>query len=417
MHSHRRAVITGFGAFSGLGNSAAETWTNVMEKRLGYAAQPAEDSRIKAKFFGLVDAQAAAERSKRHPKALMRKLSSFAKYAVIAADEALEHAFPDGPVQAHYATQNCGVVIGTGWGGNDAANLNNNDYRATGYANPYSTIMAMNNLGTAALSILHKFGGYQSTPVAACASGAIAIGEAAGAIQSGRADFMLAGGSESLREVFNVWSIDVLEALSKEQDDIRKACCPFSLDRSGFVLSEGAAVVCIEEYEAARRRGARIYGEILGYGNSSDAHDFTAPAPDAAGRTNVIRQALEFAEKRPEDVHYVNAHGTSTQLNDYRESEAIKAVFGDHAPRTPISSTKSYSGHLIGAAGALETVFCLKALETRIAPATLHLDRPDPRCDLDYVPNEHRRLEQLDVCLNLSFGFGGANASLLLGRV
>jgi 3-oxoacyl-[acyl-carrier-protein] synthase II len=273
--------------------------------------------------------------------------------------------------------------------------------------------MSMNNVATAALSMFFKLRGHQSTTIAACASGAIAIGDAAELIRSGRARMMLAGGSESLREQLNVYCIDLIGALSKEEHDPVRACCPFSKARSGFVLSEGAAVLCLEEYESARARGARILGEITGYGNFSDAHDLTAPAPDRQARVQTIRTALADARLEPRDLHYVNAHGTSTPLNDYNESESLKEALGDDAYRVPISSTKSYTGHLIGAAGALEALICLKVIASGIIPATVNLHEPDPECDLDYAPNEHRRVN-VRRCLNLSFGFGGANAALII---
>jgi len=416
MKEKRRAVITGTGAICSLGRNVEEIWASIVAKRVGYALTELTDKRVNAKFFGLIDERVAAAECRGFPRGLIRMLSGFGRYAAIASREALKQAFgDDGPLR-HYEAPECGVIVGTGWGGLDSANTNNNEYVRSGFSSPFSTIMSMNNLATATLTVLYKLRGYQNTPVAACASGAIAIGEAARVICDGHADFMLAGGSESLREIFNVWSIDVLEALTKEQKDVTKACCPFSLDRSGFVLSEGAALVCVEELEAARRRGARILGEVTAYRNYSDAHDFTAPAPDSIGRTSVIARSLEDARCKPEQIDYINAHGTSTPLNDYYESEAIKSTFGEASRRVPISSTKSYTGHLIGAAGALETVFCLKAMETGLVPATINLARPDPKCDLDYVPNEHRTNQKVDRCLNLSFGFGGANAALVLER-
>ncbi len=393
-----------------------DIWAAIERRAVGYSRHTFEDERIVAKFFGLLDTREVDRRCQKFPRGLGRKLSNFAKYAMIAASEALDGAQGEGTISAFYPAHRRGVIVGTGWGGLDSANANNNDYRATRFASPFATIMSMNNAATAILSMHYGLRGYQNTPVAACAAGAIAIGEAAEVVRSGRADFVLAGGSESLRQVFNVWSIDILEALSKEQVDLRKACCPFSADRSGFVLSEGAAILCVEDMEGARRRGAPVLAEITGYTNYSDAHDFTAPAPDGEGRCHVIAHALENARLRPEEVQYINAHGTSTPLNDYYESEAIKSVMGDAARSVHVSSTKSYTGHLIGAAGALETILCVKVLETGMVPATIHLDRPDPRCDLNYTPNEHIRGRRVDACLKLSFGFGGANAALVVER-
>ena len=227
---------------------------------------------------------------------------------------------------------------------------------------------------------------------------------------------MLAGGSESLRGETNVWNIYVLNALSKEQSEETQACCPFDSKRSGFVLAEGAAVLCLEEMESAQARGATILGEITGYGNFSDARDFTAPAEDMLARIKAIESALEQAGKNPEDIDYINAHGTSTQLNDLNETNAIKAALGDAAFAIPISSTKSYTGHLIAAAGSFESIVCLKAIETKVLPGTKHLTDPDPACDLNYLPNRHYMAVRVDTTLNLSFGFGGANAALIIER-
>ena len=258
--------------------------------------------------------------------------------------------------------------------------------------------------------------GYQNTPVAACATGTIAIGDAFELIRAGRAKMMLAGAGESLRSDSSTWSIDVLGALCREPQDITKACCPFSSERNGFVLSEGAAVLCLEDRQSALARGATILGEIKGYGNYSDAFDFTAPAEDKIARVETIRRALAQAGITPDDIDYINAHGTSTPLNDLNETQAIKQALGEQAAySTPCSSTKSYSGHLIAAAGSFESIVCLQVLEHQIMPATHHMHTADPHCDLDYIVEGHRRGDVKNT-LNLSFGFGGANAALIIGK-
>ena len=409
----RRVAITGYGAICSLGENSSEIWEAIMAYRVGYRRHEPSDSSIRARFFGFLDSR--ADRYRHLPRTLLRRLPEYARLAMVSAHEAVEMAFGGSPTRAYDPFQ-CGVAIGTGWGGLDSANCNSNDYRVTKLASSHSTIMSMNNVATAALSMHYKLRGYQTTPVAACASGAIAIGEAIHAIQRGDVRCMLAGGSESLREAFNVWSIDILEALTREPHDPQLACCPFNLGRSGFVLSEGAAVLCLEDLESARERGAQVLAELSGYGNYSDGHDFTAPVPDALGRVHVIRRALENAGRAPSEIDYINAHGTSTPLNDVNESQAIKAAFGEAARKVHISSTKSYTGHLIGAAGAIETLFCTKAIENQVVPATLHLTNPDPACDLDYTPNEHLTDARVNTCMNLSFGFGGANAALVIER-
>jgi 3-oxoacyl-[acyl-carrier-protein] synthase II len=412
MNGRKRVVVTGYGALTSLGESSAEVWEAILARRLGYRPTAVGEDKVHARFFGFLEPN--PRRLKGLPKSLLKALPEYARNALVAAREAVGMAFPEGQaLETAYSPFDCGVIVGTGWGGLDTANVNNNEYRQTGFATSYSTVMSMTNIATAALSMFFKLRGHQSTPIAACASGAIAIGDAAEVIRNGRAKMMLAGGSESLREQLNVYCIDLIGALSKEQLDPVKACCPFSKARSGFVLSEGAAVLCLEEYESAKARGARILGEITGYGNYSDAYDLTAPAPDRQARVRAIKAALADARLEPRDLHYVNAHGTSTPLNDYNESESLKEALGEHAYRIPTSSTKSYTGHLIGAAGALESLFCLKVIASGIIPATANLHDPDPECDLDYVPNEHRR-RGVRRCLNLSFGFGGANAALVI---
>jgi len=319
-------------------------------------------------------------------------------------------------IASHYSPFDCGAIIGTGYGSGDQVHQMYDLYRETKFGDPLGSLISMPSIATAAATLHWNLRGYQNTVAAACATGTIAIGEAYHVIRSGRAKMMLAGGAESMRDVSNIWNADAIGALSKEQNDVTKASCPFSANRSGFVLAEGAAVLCLEEREHAIARGANILGEITGYGNLSDARDFTAPAVDMEARKRSIAIAMSEAGIAPEDLDYINAHGTSTPLNDLNESNSIKSLFGEAAYAIPISSTKSYTGHLIGAAGSLESIFCLKAIETGTLPATLHLNTPDPECDLNYIPNRHLQAARVDRTLNLSFGFGGANAALILER-
>jgi 3-oxoacyl-[acyl-carrier-protein] synthase II len=414
MNDQRRVVVTGVGAVTPLALSAEGSWEGIRERKVGYAAHRPSDERIKSRFFGRLPDGASARL--RIPRSFRRQIPLFAQYALSAANEAMNEAFPEEPWDRTFSNFRAGVVIGTGWGGLDAANLHNNEYRDSGIPSPFATIQSMNHVATAIIARQFGLRGPQLTPIAACAAGAVAIGEAVELIRSGRADLVIAGGGESLMEDFNVLSIDFIGALSKEQVDPTRASCPFDLHRTGFVLSEGAAVLVLEDLDAARRRGAKMLGEITGYGNTTDAYDLTVPSPDGCARIESIRAALAQAGLGPEDIDYVNAHGTSTPLNDLDESNAIKVALGSHASAVPISSTKSYTGHLIGAAGALEAIFCLQAMRDGLIPATIHLETPDPACDLDYVPNSHRPA-RLRRVLNLSFGFGGANAALILEKV
>lgn len=415
MQQGKRVVVTGYGAITSMGNNVDEIWNKILDYEVGYSKQVFEDDSVVAKYFGFLDFDRKLMRP--FSKRIVKMLPFFAKYSLLASAEALAMAFGEEELDAHYSPFDCGVSIGTGWGGLDSANSNNNDYRQSGISTSFATVMSMCNAATAGVSMNWNLRGTQNTPVAACATGSIAIGEAYEAIRTGRAQMMLAGGSESLKEQFNVWSIDIIQALSKEQKDIRKACCPFSKGRSGFVLSEGAAVLCLEEYESAKKRGADILAEVTAYANYSDAFDMTAPADDMKARVQVVKQLCAQDKEGAEGIDYVNLHGTSTPLNDVNESNAVKYALGDNAYRIPMSSTKSYTGHLIGAAGSLEAIFCIKGIETGTLPATIHMDEPDPVCDLNYIPNEHLHGQKIDKVMNLSFGFGGANAGLILSRV
>jgi 3-oxoacyl-[acyl-carrier-protein] synthase II len=410
-----RVVITGYGGLCSLGENIDEIWDAILNYRVGYERREFPGTSIKSKYFGLIKDN--RERYKGIPKSILKFSPEFSRYALYAAKQALEMACGEGnTVSDIIDPYDIGVMVGTGWGGVDNVNYNNNDYRAEGITTSFSSLMSMPSVATGAVSLAWNLRGYQNTPVAACATGTMAIGDAYEIIKSGRQKMMLAGGSESLKEEFNVWSIDILDALSNEQQDVSLACCPFDLSRSGFVLSEGAAIVCLEELEHAKARGARILGEIVGYANYSDAFDMTAPAGDLGARVKVIQSALQSAGINADELDYINLHGTSTPLNDVNETNAVKAALGDCAYAIPMSSTKSYTGHLISAAGSMESIFCLKAIADLTVPATIHLNNPDPACDLDYTANTHRKLDAINTVMNLSFGFGGANCAIVFKR-
>lgn len=410
----RRVVITGYGAVSSLGNSVDEIWNSIVHYRVGYQRETFSDPNIVAKYFGFIH---NAPSTAKFPKSLMKCLPEFAKLGLVAADEAVAMAFGEkGNLDDFYDPFERGLIFGTGWAGQDALLSANESYRQDNWASPFSNLMAMPSVATAAISKYWNLRGYQNTPVAACATGSIALGDAYEIIRSGRAKMMLAGGSESIKSMFNVWTVDVLRALTKEQESTEKACCPFSLDRSGFVMSEGAAAVCLEDYESAKARGARILAEVKGYGNYSDAYDMTSPAEDLLARVMAINVACRNAGIDASDIDYINAHGTSTPLNDLNETNSLKRALGDLAYKIPMSSTKSYTGHMIAAAGCIESIFCLKSMETGLLPATIHLNNPDPACDLDYIPNTHRHSDSVNVTLNVNYGFGGANSALVFAR-
>lgn len=409
---HKRVVITGYGAITPLGSTAEESWNSIMNYQMGYQYVDKTNAGVNAKFYGLIEHEPKLTGV---PASIRRKLPRFARFGLAAAQEAVAMAFHQSQPADNYDPLKCGTIVGTGWGGIDDAYHNYDDYKNMGVGSPFSCFHAMPSVATAACSIMWGLRGYQNTPIAACATGSMAIGEAYELIKNGQMSMMLAGGSESLTSNASVWMIDVLQALSHEQHDIHKASCPFSLDRSGFVLSEGAAILCLEERESALARGATILGEIKGYGNFSDGFDFTAPAQDKLSRVSTIKKAVADSGLNLNEIGYINAHGTSTMLNDLNETQSIKDVFGQYAYAIPVSSTKSYSGHLIAAAGSFESIVCLKVLEKNILPATLNRNHPDPECDLDFIPNQHRAAV-VDNVLNLSFGFGGTNAALVIGR-
>lgn len=412
--TNRRVAITGYGAVCALGNNVDEIWDAIAHYRVGYQRETFTDPKIVAKYFGFIKNPPS---TKKFPKSLLKFLPEFAKHGLVAADEALATAFGENAnLDEFYSPFDRGVIFGTGWGGQDAMNEMNESYLQSGWASPFSNLMAMSSVATAALSIHWNLRGYQNTPIAACATGSIALGDAYEIIRSGRAKMMLAGGGESIKTMFNVWTTDVLRALSKEQETTEKACCPFSVDRSGFVMSEGAAVVCLEDYEYAKARGANILAEVRGYGSFSDAYDITSPAEDLQARTMSIKVACKNAGINTTEIDYINAHGTSTPLNDLNETQCLKLALGDLAYKIPTSSTKSYTGHLIAATGSMESIFCIKSMQTGLIPATIHLNNPDPACDLDYVPNVHRYSDDINVTLNVNYGFGGANSALVFAR-
>lgn len=412
--TNRRVVITGYGAVCALGNNVDEIWDGISRYQVGYQRETYTDPKIVAKYFGQIKNPPS---TKKISKAILKFLPDFGRYGMVAADEAIATAFgEEANLDDFYDPFERGVIFGTGWAGQDLQTEMSDLYRDSGWASPFSNLMAMPSVATAALSMHWNLRGYQNTPIAACATGSIAVGDAYEVIRSGRAKMMLAGGGESIKTLFNVWTVDVLRALSKEQETVEKACCPFSMDRSGFVMSEGAAVLCLEDYESAKARGANILAEISGYGSYSDAYDITSPAEDLLARTRSIRFACESAGIDAGDIDYINAHGTSTPLNDLNETECLKLAFGQRAYDIPTSSTKSYTGHLIAATGALESIFCIKTMQTGLVPATIHLHNPDPACDLDYVPNVHRQDQEVDVALNVNYGFGGANSALVFTR-
>jgi 3-oxoacyl-[acyl-carrier-protein] synthase II len=343
-----------------------------------------------------------------------RRMDRFSQFAVAAAQQAVA----DSGLKVDDSTRDrVGVVVGTGIGGLGTLFEQVKVYydRGPSRVSPFTVPMMLPDTGGGMIAIFLGLRGPNMAVVTACATGTNSIGEAAEVIRRGQADVMLAGGSEAVIVPIAMASLSVMGALSTRNDDPERASRPFDLNRDGFVMGEGAAVLVLEALEFAQQRGATILAEITGYGSTNDAYHISAPAENGEGAARCMQMALENAGLAMEEIDYINAHGTSTPLNDKSETAAIKTVFGERAYHVPISSTKSMTGHLLGASGALEALICVKAMQDGIMPPTINYETPDPACDLDYVPNQARRASLRHVMSN-SFGFGGHNATIILSQ-
>ncbi len=408
----RRVVVTGMGCITPLGIGLEESWENCVAGRSGVGPITKFDAagyktQIAAEVKGF-DASAYMDRRE------LKKMDVFIQYAVAATRMALDDA---GMEIREEEAHRVGVSIGAGLGGLPQIEAQHKVLLESGprRVSPFFIPMVIANLAPGYVSILTGAKGPNLSIVTACATGAHSIGEAWHMIRRGDADVMLAGGVESTITPLAVAGFNAMRALSTRNDEPERASRPFEKDRDGFVMGEGGAVLVLEELERAKARGARIYAELVGYGATSDAYHITAPDPEGDGAARCMEGALRSAGMSPDEVDHVNAHGTSTPFNDYYETLAIKRVFGDHAKKLWVSSTKSMTGHLLGAAGSVEAVFSVMALWEQVAPPTINYDTPDPDCDLDYVPNEARQ-GRIRAVLSNSFGFGGTNASLLFRR-
>jgi 3-oxoacyl-[acyl-carrier-protein] synthase II len=413
-NGHRRVVVTGMGVVSPVGLTVEENWESIVAGRSGLG--PITHFDAKGRGFGT---QIAAEVKGFDPLKRLglkeaRRMDRVTQFAVVAAYDAVEHA---GLAITPENADRVGVIVGSGIGG-----LATLEQQATVLAekgprrvSPFLIPMMIADMPAGQVSISLGAKGTNFCPVSACATSAHAIGEATESIRRGAADAIIAGGTEAAITPLAIAGFGSMTALSTRNDEPQRASRPFDRERDGFVMGEGAAMLVLEELEFARARGATILGEVLGYGSTADANHITQPAPGGEGGVRAMKIALGNAGLRPEQIDYLNAHGTSTPLNEVLETASIKTAFGEYAYRLPISSTKSMTGHLLGAAGALEAIYCLKALETGIIPPTINYEFPDPECDLDYVPNEPRQADLTYVMTN-SLGFGGHNVSLILGK-
>ena len=405
----RRVVITGMGAVTPLGNSLEETWQGVREGRCGIGPITAWDAsgmkvQLAAEVRGL-DVTAHI------PKGEARKMARFTQLGLIAATEAFRQS---GITPENTNLNRCGVMVSSGIGGLPVIEEEHGKGLQKGWdrISPHFIPMSITNMAAGTIAIRLGLRGMCSSVVSACASGSNAVGDAFRQIRDGYADAMVCGGAESAITPLAVGGFTSMKALCQSGDPAR-ASIPFDRERSGFVMGEGAGILVLEELSRARARGAEILGEVLGYGATCDAYHITAPAPDGEGAVRCMREALADAALEPGQIGYINAHGTSTPMNDRCETAAIRQVFGEDIP--PVSSTKSMTGHLLGAAGAVEAILCVMALREGYLPPTIHYREPDPDCALDVIPNTGRALGAC-AALSNSLGFGGHNAALVLGK-
>jgi 3-oxoacyl-[acyl-carrier-protein] synthase II len=408
----RRVVVTGLGLITPLGTGIQKTWEGICKGASGI-------DRITSFDASEFPVQIAGEVKDFNPEDFIerkeiKKMDVFIQYALGAGVMAVEHA---GLQITDDNADRVGVLVGAGIGGIRTIERYHSVLLESGQRriSPFFIPMLITNLAAGQISMRFGARGPNSCVTTACAAGTHAIGDAFKIIQRGDADAMIAGGSEAAITPLTVAGFANMKALSCRNETPQKASRPFDQERDGFVIAEGAGVIVLESLENAVTRGARIYAEIIGYGMTADAYHMTAPDPEGRGVVNCMRMALRDAEILPTAVDYINAHGTSTPYNDKHETMAIKHVFGDHAHTLAVSSTKSMTGHLLGASGGVEAAFCSLALAEGIIPPTINYERPDPECDLDYVPN-HARLADLNIVLSNSFGFGGTNASIVLRR-
>ena len=412
MNEQRRVVVTGLGLVSPLGTGVEKNWQAILEGRSGIRkitrfATDGFSSRIAGEVpdFKAEDFIEAKE---------IKKMDLFIQFALGAA--AMAMADSGLKIEGEFADE-VGVIIGVGLCGLDTIEVTHKALLDGGprKISPFFIPKVISNLAAGQIAIRYGAKGVNWTPTSACASGTHAIGEAFHLIRRGMQDAVIAGGAESVITPLGVGGFAAMKALSTRNDEPERASRPFDKERDGFIVGEGSGVLILEEREQALKRGAKIYAEVIGYAANGDAHHMTAPAPNGAGAARCMRLALKDAGVAPSDIDYINAHGTSTEYNDANETMAIKTVFGEHAAKLAVSSTKSMTGHLLGAAGAVEGVYSVLALYHGVLPPTINYENPDPTCDLDYVPNTARKAD-IEVALSNSFGFGGTNACAIFRR-
>ena len=411
--NQRRVVVTGLGMVTPLGTGVEKNWEGIVAGRSGI--------RPLSRFPGVefFATRIAGEVPDFRPEDFIepkeiKKMDLFIQYSIAAA----QMAFQDAGLKIDpAAAERAGVIIGVGLCGLETIETYHKAYLEGGprKISPFFIPKVISNLAPGHVAIRHGAKGVNWTPTSACASGNHAIGEAYHLIRRGLQDIVVAGGAEAPITPLGVGGFSSMKALSTRNDAPEKASRPFDKDRDGFVIAEGSGILILEEREAALKRGAKIYAELIGYAANGDAHHMTAPAPDGEGAARCMALALKDAGIEPDKVDYINAHGTSTEYNDMNETQAIKTVFSEHAYKVPVSSTKSMTGHMLGAAGAVEGIYSVLALYHGLIPPTINYENPDPQCDLDYVPNQARKAD-IEVVLSNSFGFGGTNACVIFRR-
>ena len=407
----RRVVITGLGAITPIGNNVEDFWNGIKEGKCGIDTITAFDvSNFKVKL--------AAEVKNYNPEEFLdkrasRRLDKFAQFAIIAAREAMKDS---GINKENTDMERVGVFIGSGMGGLDTIEKENKVCFEKGYdrISPMYIPMVISNMAAGNVAIDLGLRGESFSIATACASATHSIGEAYRAIKHGYQDVIFTGGTEASITPTGIAGFTNIKALSQAEDKTR-ASIPFDKERSGFVMGEGAGVIVLEELEHAKKRGAKIYAELVGYGASSDAYHITSPAPDGEGGARAMKNAISDAHIEAKDIDYINAHGTSTHLNDACETQAIKTALGEKSKTVMVSSTKGHTGHLLGAAGAVEAIACIKAIEDEFVPATINYKVPDEECDLDIVPNKGRK-QKINFAMSNSLGFGGHNSSIIFKK-
>jgi len=409
----RRVVITGLGMVCPVGLNVADSWAKILAGKSGIGPITHFDvERFTTRFGGSVwDFDITEYMTAKEAK----KMDPFMHYGMAAGHQ----AFVDSGLEVtEENAHRIGVSIGSGIGGVSGIEKGHETFQKSGprRISPFFVPSNIINMISGNLSIMHGLKGPNIAIVTACSTGTHSIGDAARIIEYGDADVMVAGGAEMATSPTGLGGFCAARALSTNNDDPQGASRPWDLDRDGFVLSDGAGVVTLEEYEHARQRGAKIYAEVIGYGMSGDAYHMTSPSEGGEGAMRCMQNAMGNAGINPEEIDYINAHGTSTPAGDKAETMAVKAAFGDHAKKLAVSSTKSMTGHLLGAAGGIEAIFSALAIHDQVAPPTINLDTPDPECDLDFVPKTARDMK-IDIAMSNSFGFGGTNSTLIFRKV